>query len=109
MHAITCEPALHTERRMTHIFVIDAPGYPRPLYLSDAAINIYPTLEEKRDIVQNAIDLAHALGLNLPKVAILSAIEMVTEKIRSTLMPPRSAKWPIGDRSPAEFWMAVGL
>ena len=85
MHAITCEPALHTERRMSHIFVIDAPGYPRPLYLSDAAINIYPTLEEKRDIVQNAIDLAHALGLNLPKVAILSAIEMVTEKIRSTL------------------------
>ena len=64
---------------------IDAPGYPRPLLITDAAINIYPTLEDKRDIVQNAIDLAHALGIAKPKVAILSAVETVTEKIKSTL------------------------
>src|SRR5208282_3864375 len=76
---------LHTERRMSHVFVIDAPGYPRPLYLSDAAINIYPTLDDKRDIVQNAIDLAQALGVVQPKVAILSAVETVTDKIKSTI------------------------
>lgn len=85
MHAVMCEPLLHTVRRISHVFVIDAPGYPRPLCLSDAAINIYPTLEEKRDIVQNAIDLALALGVEVPKVAILSAVETVTEKIRSTI------------------------
>ncbi len=85
MHAVMGEPLLHTARRMSHVFVIDVPGYARPLYLSDAAINIYPSLEDKRDIVQNAIDLAHALGLESPKVAILSAVETVTEKIKSTI------------------------
>ncbi|MBL6853699.1 MAG: bifunctional enoyl-CoA hydratase/phosphate acetyltransferase [Alphaproteobacteria bacterium] len=85
MHAVIGEPAIHTDRRMSHVFVIDAPLYPRPLYLTDAAINIYPTLDEKRDIVQNAIDLARALGVEQPKVAILSAVETVTEKIKSTI------------------------
>ena len=85
MGAIVNEPALRTERRMSHIFVIDAPLYPRPLLVTDAALNIYPTLDEKRDIVQNAIDLAHALGILSPKVAILSAVETVTEKIKSTI------------------------
>lgn len=85
MHAIVAEPALHTARRMSHVFVIDVPLYPRPLYLSDAAINIYPSLEDKRDIVQNAIDLAHVLENDNPKVAILSAVELVTEKIKSTI------------------------
>jgi phosphate acetyltransferase/phosphate butyryltransferase len=85
MHAIVSEPALHTARRMSHVFVVDAPGYPRSLYLSDAAINIYPTLDDKRDIVQNAIDLAITLGIALPKVAILSAVETVTDKIKSTI------------------------
>jgi phosphate acetyltransferase/phosphate butyryltransferase len=85
MHAIIVEPALHTDRRMSHVFIIDAPGYPRPLYMSDAAINIYPALDDKRDIVQNAIDLAHVLGLGEPKVAILSAVETVTDKIKSTI------------------------
>jgi len=65
--------------------VIDAPDYPRPLFVTDAAINIYPTLEDKVDIIQNAIELAHALGLQLPKVAILSAVETVSSKIKSTL------------------------
>jgi phosphate acetyltransferase len=85
MGAIVREERLRTERRMSHVFVIDCPKYPRPLFMTDAAINIYPTLEDKVDIVQNAIDLAHALGLACPKVAILSAVETVSPKIRSTL------------------------
>jgi phosphate acetyltransferase len=79
------ETGLRTERRITHVFVLDVPSYPKPLLLTDAAINIYPTLDDKRDIVQNAIDLAHALGVAHPKVAILSAIETVTSKIISTV------------------------
>jgi phosphate acetyltransferase/phosphate butyryltransferase len=85
MGAIVAEEKLRTARRMSHVFVIDAPGYPRPFFVTDAAINIYPTLAEKVDIVQNAIFLAHALGIPMPRVAILSAVEIVTEKIRSTL------------------------
>ena len=86
MHAVVDSACgLRTARRMSHVFVIDAPGYPKPLLVTDAAINLYPTLDEKRDIIQNAIDLAHALGLAEPRVAILSAVETVTEKIRSTL------------------------
>ena len=85
MGAIVAEPQLRTARRMSHVFIIDAPLYPRPLFVTDAAINIYPTLDEKRDIVENAIELAHALGLAEPRVAILSAVETVTEKIKSTL------------------------
>lgn len=72
-------------RRMSHIFIVDAPLYSRTLLISDAAINIYPTLEDKVDIVQNAIWLAHALGNPQPRVAILSAIETVNPKIRSTV------------------------
>jgi phosphate acetyltransferase/phosphate butyryltransferase len=82
---VDAERGLRTHRRISHVFAMDAPGYPRPLFITDAAINIYPTLEDKRDIVQNAIDLAHALGLAAPKVAILSAVETVTETIKSTL------------------------
>jgi phosphate acetyltransferase/phosphate butyryltransferase len=86
MHAVVDETCgLRTARRVSHVFVIDAPGYPRPLFITDAAINVYPTLEDKRDIVQNAIDLAHALAVAEPRVAILSAVETVTEKIKSTL------------------------
>ena len=85
MGAIVNEEKLRTARRMSHVFVVDAPDYPRPLFITDAAINIYPTLEDKVDIVQNAIDLAHALGVPLPKVAILSAVETVTPKIKSTI------------------------
>lgn len=85
MGAIIGEERLRTARRMSHVFFIDAPGYPRPLLVTDAAVNIYPTLEDKADIIQNAIELAHALGIDLPKVAILSAIETISPKIRSTL------------------------
>jgi len=76
---------LRTARRISHIFAVDVPSFPRPLFITDAAVNIYPSLEDKRDIVQNAIDLAHALGLALPKVAILSAQERISVKLTSTL------------------------
>lgn len=79
------DTGLRTERRMSHVFVLDVPHYPKPLFITDAAINIYPDLETKRDIVQNAIDLAHALGIETPKVAILSAVETVYPKITSTV------------------------
>jgi phosphotransacetylase/acyl dehydratase len=86
MHVVVdADRGLRTARRISHVFVIDAPGYPRPLFVTDAAINIYPSLDDKRDIVQNAIDLAHALGIPAPKVAILAAVETVTTKLRSTL------------------------
>jgi phosphate acetyltransferase len=76
---------LRTERRISHCFLLSVPTYPRPIIITDAAINIAPTLEDKHDIIQNAIDLAHAIGIAEPKVAILSAVETVTNKIPSTL------------------------
>ena len=76
---------LRTGRRMSHVFSLEVPHYPKPLFLTDAAINLFPHLHEKEDIVQNAIDLFRALGLGTPKVAILSAVETVNEKIPSTL------------------------
>jgi len=82
---VSGEPNLRGERRVSHVFVMDVPNYPKPLLITDAAINIYPDLEAKRDIVQNAIELAQALGIERPKVAILSAVETVTSKIKATL------------------------
>ncbi|WP_019939551.1 bifunctional enoyl-CoA hydratase/phosphate acetyltransferase [Bordetella sp. FB-8] len=82
---VDAEHGLRTGRRISHVFAIDAPAYPRPLFVTDAAINVTPTLTDKRDIVQNAIELAHALGNPDPRVAILSAVETVTEKLRSTI------------------------
>ena len=79
------DTGLRTERRISHVFIMDVPTYPKPLAVTDAAINIFPDLETKVDIVQNAIDMAHALGRELPKVAILSAVETVTPKIPSTI------------------------
>ncbi|KAA3621232.1 MAG: phosphate acetyltransferase [Proteobacteria bacterium] len=76
---------LRTDRRMSHVYGLDVPHYPKPLFITDAAININPNLDDKRDIVQNAIDLAHALGLATPKVALLSAIETVSANITSTV------------------------
>jgi phosphate acetyltransferase len=83
--AVRPDTGLRTERRISHAFVLDVPHYPKPMLITDAAINIYPTLDDKRDIVQNAIDLAHALAIATPKVAILSAVETVTSKITSTV------------------------
>lgn len=83
--AVDKATGLRTERRMSHVFVLDVPRYSKPLLITDAAINIYPDLQCKADIVQNAIELAHAIGVDLPKVAILSAIETVYPKIPSTV------------------------
>jgi len=86
MHAVAAtETGLRTARRLSHIYLMDVPAYPRPLLITDAAINISPSLEEKRDIVQNAIDLAHVMGITMPRVAILSAVETINPKLRSTL------------------------
>jgi phosphate acetyltransferase len=79
------DTGLRSDRRISHVFVMDVPTYPTPLFITDAAVNIFPDLEAKRDIVQNAIDLHVGLGLGEPKVAILSAVETVTPKIPSTI------------------------
>jgi phosphotransacetylase len=79
------ERGLRTERRVSHAFIMDVPTYAKARVVTDAAINIFPDLATKVDIVQNAIDMAHALGRDLPKVAILSAVETVTPKIPSTI------------------------
>ena len=76
---------LRTARRVSHAFLMDVPDYPRPLLITDAAVNIAPTLAEKADILQNAIDLMHRLGYRAPRVAILSAVETVNPAIASTI------------------------
>ena len=76
---------LRTARRISHVFVMDVPTYAETLFITDAAINIFPDLDAKRDIVQNAIDLFTQVGLGTPRVAILSAVETVTAKIPSTI------------------------
>jgi len=79
------DTGLRTGRRLSHCFVMDVPNHPKVLVITDAAINIFPTLEEKVDIVQNAIELAHALKIEQPKVAILSAMETVNPKLQTTV------------------------
>ncbi len=79
------DSGLRTGRRLSHVFAMDVPSYAKPLFITDAAINIAPDLKTKADIVQNAVDLLHALGNTLPKVAILSAVETVNPQIPSTL------------------------
>lgn len=79
------DAGLRTGRRVSHVYVMRVPGHPRLLLVTDAAINIRPTLDEKADIVRNAIDLAEALGIARPHVAILSAVETVTSKLQSTI------------------------
>ena len=83
--AMKADTGLRTAKRISHVFIMDTPAYARTLLITDAAINITPELEDKIHIVQNAIDLAHALGIPEPKVALLSAIETVNPKIKSTL------------------------
>jgi phosphate acetyltransferase len=79
------DAGLRTQRRISQCFIMDVPTYPEPVIITDAAVNIAPTLEEKVDIVQNAIDLAHALGSDDVRVAILSAMETVNPKVQSTI------------------------
>lgn len=76
---------LRTARRISHISVLDTSAYPRSLFVTDAAVNIFPSLSDKKDIIQNAIDLFHAVEQRTPRVAILSAAETVNENIPSTL------------------------
>ncbi|MGE0804804.1 MAG: bifunctional enoyl-CoA hydratase/phosphate acetyltransferase [Burkholderiaceae bacterium] len=78
-------PALRTKRRLSHCFVMQTPAYPRPFILTDAAVNIAPTLDEKADIIRNAITLAHAIGVAQPRVAILAAVETVNPAMPATL------------------------
>jgi phosphate acetyltransferase len=86
MHPVLIrQTGLRTTRRVSHIFAMETPAYSRVLLITDAAINILPSLEDKVDIVQNAIDLAHVLGVPEPKVAILSAVETVHSNIVSTV------------------------
>ncbi|MFX1671115.1 bifunctional enoyl-CoA hydratase/phosphate acetyltransferase [Paraburkholderia sp. A2WS-5] len=76
---------LRTERRLSHVFAMDVPAYHKPLFITDAAVNIFPKLADKADIVRNAIDLVQALGIATPKVAILAAVETVSDKMPSTI------------------------
>ena len=85
LRAVLAQPALRTGRRMSHVFRFDVPMYPKPLMVTDAALNIRPNLMEKVDIVQNAIHLAHIMGIECPKVAILAAVETVNADMPSTL------------------------
>lgn len=85
MQSVLAQPQLRTGRRMSHVFRFEVPAYAKPLLVTDAAINIAPTLDEKADIVRNAIELAQALGVGTPRVALLSAVETVTAKLASTL------------------------
>ena len=83
--ATASKTGLRTARRISHVFIMDVPTYAEALFITDAAINIFPDLDAKRDIVQNAIDLFTQVGLGTPRVAILSAVETVTSKIPSTI------------------------
>jgi phosphate acetyltransferase len=86
MRAVTAsKTGLRTARRISHVFIMDVPAYSETLFITDAAINIFPDLEAKQDIIQNAIDLFTEVGLGTPRVAVLSAVETVTPKIPSTI------------------------
>lgn len=85
MHAVVSNKCLRTKRRISHVFRFDVPLYSKPIFITDAALNISPSLMEKADIIQNAIDLALILGRQCPKVAILSAVETINPNIPSTL------------------------
>jgi phosphate acetyltransferase/phosphate butyryltransferase len=84
MSFVDVQPGLRTARRMSHVSAVEVPGFPRPLFITDTGVNVSPTVLEKRDIVQNAIDLARALAMSVPKVAILAAQETVSPKIPSS-------------------------
>ena len=85
LREVIVNDGLRTSRRMSHVLYIDVPSYPRPLFITDMMVNIEPTLQHKVDIVQNAIDFAHLMGVPEPKVAVLAGIETVTPRMRATL------------------------
>jgi phosphate acetyltransferase len=79
------EADLRTDRRLSHVFWFDLPVYPKPLMLTDAVVNISPDLQTKADILRNAIELAHRLGISLPKIALLSAVETINPAVTSSI------------------------
>ena len=85
MGAVVSKSGIRTARRISHCFIMDVPNHPDALIITDAAVNIAPSLDDKVDIIQNAIDLAHAMGVPEVRVAILSAMETVTSKVPSTV------------------------
>jgi phosphate acetyltransferase len=85
MKAVLARPELRTGRRLSHVFRFDVPMYHKPLFVTDAALNIAPTLDEKQHIAQNAIDLVRVLGVDRPKIAVLAAVESVNPKMAATL------------------------
>ena len=85
LEAVVAPDGLRTGRRISHVYVMDVPAYERLLLVTDAAVNVAPDLSAKRDIVQNAIDFAHVLGIAAPRVAVLAAVETVNPKMPSTL------------------------
>jgi phosphate butyryltransferase len=89
---VATETGLRGGRRVSHAYVMDVPDYPRPLIITDAAINIEPSLEDKADILRNAIDLAHAIGIACPRVAVLAAVETINPRMRTTLEAAALAK-----------------
>jgi phosphate acetyltransferase len=99
------EAGIRTARRISHCFIMDVPNHPDALIVTDAAVNIAPTLDDKVDIVQNAIDLAHAMGVTEVRVALLSAMETVTAKVPSTIEAAALCKMAIVGRSPAPCLM----
>ena len=93
MHAVMAsDTGLRTDRRVSHVYVMDVPRYPKPILITDAAVNVVPSLADKRDIVQNAIDLAHVLGIEQPRVAILAPVELVNPKLQTTVDAAALAK-----------------
>jgi phosphate butyryltransferase len=85
MPVVAAGTGLRRDRRISHVYVMDVPGHPRPLLLTDVAINVTPDLAAKADIIRNAIDLAHVIGINKPRVAILAAVETVSARLPTTL------------------------
>jgi len=85
VRAISASDGLRTARRMSHVYAMDVPTYPKPLFITDAMINIAPGLAEKREICQNAIDLVRGLGIPAPKVALLAAVETINPKMPATI------------------------
>ena len=97
MHAvIAADTGLRTAKRISHVYLMDVPAYPRPLLITDAAINITPNLMDKAGILQNAIDLAQVIGIKQPKVAILAAVETINQRMQSTI--DAAALCKMGDR-----------
>jgi len=102
---VSRQAGIRTARRISHCFIMDVPNHPDALIITDAAINIAPTLDDKVDIVQNAIDLAHAIGVPEVRVAILSAMETVTGKVPSTIEAAALCKMAERGQITGPYWM----